>query len=266
MKYFNRHIPYYYQIKEDIRQRIVNGTLKPGTKLSSEPDLATQYGVSRPTVRQALSELMQEGFLTREKGRGTFVSRPGIIDNAQVFTTFEDPTLTALVNTTRLLQHRIIVPPLAIAQQLDLRPDDQVFEITTVRGTLDERLAVRTSLIPLKLVPDLLTWIGTTSPDIYQILSEQYHLVPTSAEQRFQAIAASDKDATLLSIHRGAPLLLWHGLIYADHGIKMARVRTLFRGDRFSFTIRQGYENSLNSPPSQSVGEGILDTIDGRMW
>jgi GntR family transcriptional regulator len=267
MNQFNRHIPYYYQIKEDILQRIQRGTWPPGSKLPSEMELAEQYGVSRPTVRQALAELTQEGYLIREKGRGTFVSRPVIVDNAQVFTTFDDSELRHIVNHIRLIHQRVIVPPPLVAHELDLSPDERVYEITTVRGSEHEKLAVRTSFIPEQRAPGLLEHLAAVpTVDVYQVLQQRYGLVPVGAEQIFQAVPASDKDASLLAIRRGTPVMLWQGLIYAAGGIKLARVRTIFRGDRFSFTVRQGRDMPLSAEPPGSVGIGILDVINGRIW
>ena len=266
MTNFNRHIPYYYQIKEEILQRINRGNLAPGMKLPAETDLADQFGVSRPTIRQALAELTQEGYLLREKGRGTFVSRPGIVDNAQVFTTFPDSESSQVANQTRTIHYHVLRPPSSIAQDLDLSPEDRVYEITTLRGTEREKLAVRMSIIPEKLAPGLLDRFSHLSHlDVYRLLEEDYGLVPVGAEQKFQAVPASGKDAALLAVRTGTPVMLWQGLIYASGGVKLSRVRTIFRGDRFSFTIRQGKDVS-NLQEEKVVGVGILDTIDGRIW
>ncbi|WP_053958218.1 GntR family transcriptional regulator [Sulfobacillus thermosulfidooxidans] len=268
MKAFSSHIPYYYQIKEDIIQHIAQGHWSAGDQLPSEPELAHQYQVSRATIRQALAELAQEGYLIREKGRGTFVSHPIIVDNAQVFTTFEDAALSQIVNQTHLVQMDVLVPPAKVAHELDLSPADRVYEITTVRGTQDEKLAVRTSLIPEKFAPDLMRQLTRShyNADVYHILQEQYGLVLTGAEQIFQSIAATTKEAKLLGIRRGVPLMLWQGLIYATGPTKLARVRTIFRGDRFSFTIRQGKNIPVTSLSNTTIGTGILDMIDGRIW
>ena len=84
-------IPLYYQLIEMIRKDIETGVLKPGDIIPSERELSERYQISRPTVRQAIKELAYEGLLNREKGRGTFVSRPkfnyGFI---QQFSTFYD--------------------------------------------------------------------------------------------------------------------------------------------------------------------------------
>ena len=66
-------IPVYYQLKNDFIKKIANGVWKTGECISSERELCEIYGVSRMTIRQAIGELVQEGILTRKKGKGTFV-------------------------------------------------------------------------------------------------------------------------------------------------------------------------------------------------
>ncbi len=69
-------IPLYIQIRESLRQEITDKKLLPGHKLPSEDELAVRFGVSRMTVRQGLSDLIEEGVIYRRHGVGTFVSRP----------------------------------------------------------------------------------------------------------------------------------------------------------------------------------------------
>src|SRR2546426_115752 len=71
-------LPLYYQLKEVLRQQIRSGHLAPHTAIPSEPELVASYHVSRATVRQALSELVHEGLLYRQHGKGTFVCEPRI--------------------------------------------------------------------------------------------------------------------------------------------------------------------------------------------
>ena len=74
----NSPIPVYYQLKEMIKEKIADGTWQVGQCIASERELTEAYGVSRMTVRQALGELVQEGLLVREKGKGTFVCEPKV--------------------------------------------------------------------------------------------------------------------------------------------------------------------------------------------
>src|SRR6266699_1898282 len=71
-------LPLYYQLKQVLRQQITAGHLAPHTAIPSEPELVARYRVSRATVRQALTELVHEGLLYRQHGKGTFVCEPRV--------------------------------------------------------------------------------------------------------------------------------------------------------------------------------------------
>lgn len=67
-------LPIYYQIEEQLKRQIENGELKPNDSLPSEREFAERFEISRMTVRQAINNLVNDGYLYRQKGRGTFVS------------------------------------------------------------------------------------------------------------------------------------------------------------------------------------------------
>lgn len=71
----NALLPVYYQIKQAIKHWIITKEFAPGEKIFSENELAEKFKVSRLTVRQAISQLIQEGFLVSKRGEGTFVTK-----------------------------------------------------------------------------------------------------------------------------------------------------------------------------------------------
>lgn len=102
-------IPIYYQIMEQLKSQIKNGELQPDAPLPSEREYSEQFGISRMTVRQALSNLVNEGFLYRQKGRGTFVSRPKMEQTLQGLTSFtEDMKSRGMVPSSKLVDYELI--------------------------------------------------------------------------------------------------------------------------------------------------------------
>ena len=69
--------PIYVRIQEYIAELILSGKLAPDSKIPSERDFSEDLGVSRMTVRKAITELVSEGLLERRHGSGTYVARPG---------------------------------------------------------------------------------------------------------------------------------------------------------------------------------------------
>ncbi|MFD1459708.1 GntR family transcriptional regulator [Scopulibacillus daqui] len=234
---FNSKIPLYYQIREDILHKIEQGHYNVGDQLPSELHLAEDYGVSRPTIRQAISELVQEGHLIRGRGRGTFVSQPIITDNALAFSTFEEDS-NIEYQWEKVIECRRIYVSSEIAKDLHLANDDEVFEMTVLKGNRKNCLTIRTSQIPVKLAPNLLEEKNLKDLKLYKILREEYGLVPTHSKQSFQSVPAELEESSLLKVDPGSPLTLWRGVLYSCE-TPMARVKTLFRGDRFRFEIAQ---------------------------
>ncbi|MCL6547452.1 MAG: GntR family transcriptional regulator [Alicyclobacillus sp.] len=236
---FHPSIPFYYQIREDLLRRIEEGEYPVGSQIPSEVALAERYGVSRPTIRQAIAELVQEGILVRGRGKGTFVAQPVITDNAQVFTTFAEPAEGQMPQWTELISAKELPALAHVARDLQVAEQESVYEVVIVRATTGQRLALRVTHIPARLAPGLLH-LDLAGGSLFTLLQERYGLVPAGAVQTFQSVSAGKPEASALGVAAGHPLTLWQGVLYTPQKIPMARVRTWFRGDRFRFVITQG--------------------------
>lgn len=126
----------YMAVRDHLRGRIAR--MEPEDRLPPEPVLCQEYGVSRITIRRAVEELIREGLLVREQGRGTFVTEPRFTQ--QVRETFADQvtgfyrqqTELGREVTTRVLQSRIVRNP-AAASALGLIPADELVELARLR-------------------------------------------------------------------------------------------------------------------------------------
>ncbi len=231
---------FYFQIKEDLARRIRSGEFRVADRIPSELELAQQYEVSRPTIRQAILALVQDGVVTRARGKGTFVLPPIIVSDAHAFTSFADEMRErGIDHTAHLMSARQILATDAIASDLGLAPGSAVYEIARSRLGNGTPLVVRTMQISKELAPDLLQKPIQEEP-IYLILQRDYNIVATGSHQHFSAVAAPDDIAQELQIPLGAPLLYWHGITVDSSQRAIARTSAYYRGDRFEFGIRQG--------------------------
>ena len=128
-----RGLPLYYQIEEQLRTRIDSGEWTEGARIPSEPELAQTYGVSRATIRQAISNLESSGFLRRKQGLGTFVSTP----------TFKGDYLRFFFPEELGYRHSVLHCSLcestpSIHRLLQLPFDTQVVELERLRYFRDE--------------------------------------------------------------------------------------------------------------------------------
>ena len=226
-------VPLYYQLKEIIKEEIEEGKLKPGDPIPSERELSEKYGISRPTVRQALKELVYEGWLTREKGKGTFVSKPKIdYGFIQHFTTFYDDMIEKGYSLhTIILNREIKKAGKEIARFLQIEEDEKIIFIDRLRFIEDEPIVRVNNHIPLVLCPGLMDE-DLVDQSLYRIMAEKYGLKPYRAEISLEPIVANEVDSELLGIEKGAPMFLMENVTFTEEGQIIDFFRSRFRGDK----------------------------------
>ncbi len=232
-------IPLYYQLKEILKEQIEEGILAPGNLLPSERELSEKYGISRPTVRQALKELVYEGLLTREKGKGTFVAKPkleyGFIQHFVTF--YEDMAQRGYTLRTRVLRKEVQEAPKRVAKALQLKEGEKIIFLERLRFVEDEPVVWVQNHIPHHLCPGLLEE-DLTDRSLYGLLSEKYHLKPQWAEVSLEPVVATDLDSSLLGIDPGAPVLLLENITYDTENRPIDLFISRFRGDKGRVRVR----------------------------
>jgi len=149
-------IPLYVKIRESIREMIASGELERGNRLPSEDELATQYGVSRMTVRQGISDLIDDGLLYRRHGVGTFVALPHIErDHSRLIDFFENSNVKGINTKSSILNIEVIPVNPKIAKALLLEDDDLVIRIHSLRYADDVPVTMHDAYIPYNLFSDL---------------------------------------------------------------------------------------------------------------
>jgi GntR family transcriptional regulator len=194
--------------------------------LPAERDLADRFGVSRMTLRQALSALQQQGRLVRRKGRygGTFVAEPKL----------ELVGTSALSAQLRTLGVAAGARVLSAVQRAAL-PGERtlgpiVYEIVRVRLANGEPVALERGAYPADVYPGLLD--GPLESSIYDLIRSRYDEVPVRARERLEPGLATRNEAEALAIEAGAPVMLVARTAYTAGGRAVERSRDVFRGDR----------------------------------
>lgn len=145
-------LPIYYQIEAYLKQQIDDGLLKPGDTLPSEREFSEQFHVSRMTIRQAIMNLVNAGYLSRQKGRGTFVASQKIAMTLSGLTSFsEEIKHRGMRPLSCLLSYEVIPATDRIAQQLSIPNQTPVYEMKRLRLADDHPLALETAYIPVHL-------------------------------------------------------------------------------------------------------------------
>lgn len=231
--------PLYHQLKQWLSTRIVSGELPPGMQLPGDYALSERLGVSRGVVRQALSELRHEGLIERERGRGTFVSRPktaqGLIESMRGFA--EDAALRGQRIDSTVL--RLMESPSGdvVAAKLELELGEPVVELERLRRLDGDPWVLTVTYLPAALVPDLVRRDFGGGTSLYAVLRDDYGLVARSATRRVEATVTDAREAHLLRTRVGEPLLVLRSISYTADGRPLEYFVARHRGDRSAFEV-----------------------------
>jgi GntR family transcriptional regulator len=218
-----------------LRSRLTSGQVAPGTRLSSEPALAAEHGVSRVTVRRALDQLCSEGLIERRPGAGTFVrdaglGRPVVVDLANVFSHLRE---MGRETSVRLLSFGYVTPPEMIATALRLNPGERTQRSVRARMADGVPFSYLITHVPERIG---LTYseadLGTRP--LLRLL-ENSGIVAASASQTITATLAEPEVADALQVEIGSPLLSPTRTVYEQSGSGVEHLQALYRPDRYSF-------------------------------
>lgn len=226
--------PLYLQIYEELLDLIDSGNLKTGDQFPRELELVERYGVARITVRRAISDLVLEGRLIRRAGKGTFVAAPKIdryIIDVSSFTT----RMGVLGNQARarVLEMRTIPASQRLSRELEVPPESPILELTRLRYSNSELVALETSFLSLVRCPNL-DQIDFNKRSLYEVVKSEYGLEPRHATRSLEITRANGWEAQHLNISKSTPLFLLRAKVESDD-TPIEYIKTLLRGDRFRF-------------------------------
>jgi DNA-binding GntR family transcriptional regulator len=230
-------VPLYFQVARQIEVAIENGQLAPGERLENEVGLADRFGLSRPTMRRAIQELVAKGLLVRKRGVGTQVVH-GRVNRKLGLTSFHDDLVRLQQEpTTRVNSLSIGAADEVVAEQLGVPIGSDVLFLDRVRCALGQPLALMHNWLPIGFAP-VVTAEQLAGRGLYELLrSSGVHM--RVAKQRVGARPATLAESRQLGIGRGAPLLTTERTTYDDRGRAVEFGRHVYRSDSYSleFTL-----------------------------
>ncbi|MFF2890645.1 GntR family transcriptional regulator [Paenibacillus sp. NPDC057967] len=234
----NSVLPLYFQVKEYLRSQIQSGHYKPDELIPSERELSEEFEINRLTVRQAINELVQEGLLYRQRGVGTFVSTPKIEQPLTKLTNFStDMQNRGAVPGAQVVSIQVIPSTKQVAAQLRLETGEEVLEIVRVRTADGEPMALERSYLVYELARPL-HGMDMENVSLYEMLERYCGLKLVKAVQTIEVAAVYPEEAGILEIGQHDAAMLIERTTYAE-GLDrpVEYVRSLYRGDRYKFTI-----------------------------
>lgn len=227
-------VPLYFQVAQQLQQLIESGTLAPGTRLENEIALADKFGLSRPTMRQAMQHLVDKGLLARKRGVGTQVVNNRVRRQVELTSLFEDLKRDDRRPRTEVLSMQTVPAAGAVATALALEPGAPTVALRRLRYANDEPIAVMQNYLPAELLT--LTEDELTQYGLYELLKRAGVSLRT-ARQNIGARRATAAEARLLDEGRSGTLLTMERTVLGDAGRPVEFGSHLYRASRYSFEM-----------------------------
>lgn len=237
---FSDPMPLYHQVKEDVYLKIQQGVLEPGDKMPPEKELVKKYNVSRITIRNAILALVNQGLLTRQRGVGTFVSKPKAVRFFPGVTSFtEDMNRRNMKPGRKLLSFEKKVAPPSLARKMELEQGEKIVQIERKMFADDEPIAIHFINLPEKIwnlvdisVKDL------KQKSLYKMIEEKSDIRLAEAEENIEGSLADSTIANLLNIEENAPILVVERYVRTADGEIMDYAINTYRADRYKYHIK----------------------------
>jgi len=229
-----RDLALHHQVREDLLLKLRSGEWAPGAEIPPEPALCAHYGVSRGTLRRALGDLVNEGYLERFPGRGTFVRPPkletGLAGSFGRFTVVGP----SFAQASRLVFCRRSRASASIAAVLKVKPGAPIWHLERVRLADGRPAALQSSYLPRRLYPGL-DRQPLASRFLLDIMAEEYGVALLRAVEFVDPTVADGYAARHLGIKPGTPLFRVERITYTS-GERVAEYRlSVLRGDIFRY-------------------------------
>lgn len=203
-------------VKKYIIEQINKRIYSEGQMIESEMQLCEKLNLSRMTVRKALNELVNEGVVYKEKGRGTFVSRKPKYAEFKFGIGFtQDVTKRGMIPSTKDATIKLCSADEEIATNLNINLGEKVWKVSRVRCADGIPIIFVVEYYPYSLCPDLT--IETVNQSIYKYLEEK-GICFSFLDQRIEAVLSPKKVADKLEIIEGHPLILMSMIVYMRNG------------------------------------------------
>ncbi len=229
--------PKYLEIQNLLLQRIKNGDYQEGQLIPKEIDLAEQLNVSRPTVRHAIRNLVQGGYLERRKKRGTIVTQTKI---KQQFTHVIESYNTEIQNNglvakTQVLNFSTEKASNEVAEALTIKPNTEVYKLVRLRSADNKPVVFVVTYLPIAQLPDLQK-IDFTHHSLYSELAKA-GLEITHVSRKIEVHPATEEEAQLLETDIKAPIFYFHTIGFTKDHRALEYSIASYRGDLNYFMV-----------------------------
>lgn len=230
--------PFYQQIREDIKNKILQGHYKWGTYLPSEKSLEEEYHVSRTTIRSAVNDLVQDRYLYIVRGKGTKVVYSRLMDNNPNLLSFTE-ILRSHGYVSQILEHscQVISADEFLAKKLVIDVGEEVVWIYRVRGADNEVISVNDSYLPKKILEGRPPEVLLNGDSMYENLKKHCHIMIEEVREEIWAVSADAHFMDILNVTEHAPLLAFERESFSKEGILTEYSKVVYRSDLYRHAV-----------------------------
>lgn len=232
----NSSVPIYVQLEEFIKEKIKERVYLPGESLPTERELTELFGVSRMTIRQAISNLAHQGILYKIPGKGAFVSKEVIEKKLEIESFSEDMEKRGLIPSSKVLYFEKIIPNSEIISKLQLSENEEVYFINRLRLANNEPMAIEFCYLPEKYYDNLMKY-NLVQCSLYKLMKEEYHVTFNYMKQNIKAVNMSKREAEMLLGKTKGFGLVSLKTIYNEEEHPIEYTKTIYNPDRYSFDM-----------------------------
>lgn len=231
-------VPLYYRVEEQIKKRILDGQYEIGQPIPTETELQKEFGVSRLTIREAIKRLVAYRLVEKKQGRGTFVIRPDAHHRVGFLSSPSEEILSRnFTLLTKVIEIKKFNADELIAKNLSIQINEEVLFLERLRYANDVPAQLIKSYLPYKYVENIES-VDFTKNFLYKILEDQYTLHLEEADEIIEAMKIGEKDANLLEIELGTPILLTKRKTYLNDGTIIEYNTILYRPNILKYHIK----------------------------
>jgi|GEM_PF-97138 len=250
--------PLYQQLKERLRKAA--SKFRAGSLLPSEAEFVAYAGVSRPTVRRAIAELIQEGALYARRGSGTYAAGRRLetgLNRPEGFT--ETVKRLGRKPSTQVLALETIAPTRDIAAALNLEVSSRIYVLERLRLVDGEPAMLERACLPAQLLPDLAR--RDLKGSLYSLLRDVYGLAPETGRETIFAVNADRRLAQVLHVPMATALLASVRVSRSGSGIPLEYTMRHVRPDLCSYAVTLGSSTALTVRPEQDLLVGLETSL-----
>jgi GntR family transcriptional regulator len=229
-------VPLHHQLRHLLQDQIERGTLRPGQQIPHERQYAEHLGISLAPVRQALLELVRQGYLLRVRGKGTFVRDDKVVEKINLLGSFTDSLRSqGLAPAFTVICAEAKPPPPEVRGVFGGRPR-RLFRLDRLASVAGGPLALLTAWLDPARFPELAAQDFTKVP-LYATLERLYGVQMGRALSTIEVVQVKDDEANLLQLPPGASALRVQGTTFDQDDRATEVSRVLYRADRFRFSL-----------------------------